>query len=596
MKTSTQRWIRLAPLLWIPLVLAVVNAAEDVAHANAIPVALESLCAGMVTWYLWALLVPVIAVIVKQNPLETTSWPRLLRAHLPGAVILGFTQYTVETLLYRLFAFPVGQAIIPIYSWKIILYVQISVALYALEYYRRSRNQQVKASQLQSRIAEVQLQNLKAQLHPPILFHKLHQLKESIDRDVEAADDDIVRLGDFLRATLTASGLSNIVHRSELEFIDRPVPFPRPPVSPRPPWKRLWLIVKIWTGINLFFLGRNLLGSWIMNRPMNWMITSLVLYAWYVWALFTPFVLWLASRFPLRKPHLMKKILLHAFGSGFFWLVMNVLFVIPPWIQSAGQAGFRELLIYNFGTFGFAIDLLMYWTIVGVWHVIDYYQRNRKEEIRTSLLEMELLRSQLQALQMQIHPHFLFNTLHSISELIHEDVSAAKRMLERLENFLKLTIENSGAQQVTLETELEFLRDYLDLQQIRLQDRLIVRMDIDKEAMHLLVPNLILQPIVENAIRYGIAPRMEPGSIEIHAQRKNGMLRLEVRDDGPGVPTAASVRMGVGLSNTQARLEQLYGNLQHLEIANGPDGGLMVRMDIPAETNGQIPAKLQGRL
>ncbi len=233
----------------------------------------------------------------------------------------------------------------------------------------------------------------------------------------------------------------------------------------------------------------------------------------------------------------------------------------------------------------------MYWTIVGIWHVINSYHRNRQEEVRTSLLEMELLRSQMRALQMQLHPHFLFNTLHSISELIHEDVAVAKKMLERLENFLKLTIENSGAQQVSLETELEFLQDYLDLQQIRLQDRLIVRMDIDKEAMHLLVPNLILQPIVENAIRYGIAPRTEPGSIEIHAQRKNGTLRLEVRDDGPGVPTAASVRMGMGLSNTQARLEQLYGNLQHLEIANDPQGGLMVRVDIPAESDGQIPAK-----
>jgi sensor histidine kinase YesM len=194
--------------------------------------------------------------------------------------------------------------------------------------------------------------------------------------------------------------------------------------------------------------------------------------------------------------------------------------------------------------------------------------------------------AQLQALKMQLNPHFLFNTLHSISALIHKDPKIADRMIARLGDFLRLTLENEGAQDVSLQQELDFLRCYLEIEQIRFQDRLTVEMKIDPEARSLSVPNLILQPIVENAIRHGISPRSRPGVIDISAQRTNGMLHIEVKDNGLGLPDGTDARgpwkEGIGLSNTKARLQQRFGNAHSFYLNNAPDGGLVVTFEIPA--------------
>jgi len=187
---------------------------------------------------------------------------------------------------------------------------------------------------------------------------------------------------------------------------------------------------------------------------------------------------------------------------------------------------------------------------------------------------------------MQLNPHFLFNTLHSISALIHKDPIIADKMIMRLGDFLRLTLENEGAQDVSLQQELDFLRCYLEIEQIRFQDRLTVEMKIDPEARDVSVPNLILQPIVENAIRHGIAPRSYPGIIDIRAQRKNGMLRIEVKDNGLGLADGTDSRApwkeGIGLSNTRARLQQRFGDAHRFHLNNAPEGGLVVTFEIPA--------------
>jgi sensor histidine kinase YesM len=176
--------------------------------------------------------------------------------------------------------------------------------------------------------------------------------------------------------------------------------------------------------------------------------------------------------------------------------------------------------------------------------------------------------------------------LHSISSLVHKDPEAADRMISRLGDFLRMTLDNTSAQEVNLRQELEFLRCYLEIERIRFQDRLTTDMEIDPRALDTPVPNLILQPIVENAIRHGIAPRSTPGRIEIEAKQKNGTLRIEVRDNGPGLPRNLSpdnlFRKGLGLANTKARLEQLYGGEYRLELSERPGGGLAVTMEIPA--------------
>jgi len=224
--------------------------------------------------------------------------------------------------------------------------------------------------------------------------------------------------------------------------------------------------------------------------------------------------------------------------------------------------------------------------ILAVCHAMEYYRKFRENEIRASHLEMRLAQSQLQALKMQLHPHFLFNTLHSISALMNKDMKTADKMISRLGDFLRLTLENSGAQQVTLQQELDFLKCYLEIEQIRFQDRLSVQMNIDPEIVDAKVPNLILQPIVENAIRHGIAPRVEPGIINIDAQRHNGMLEINIKDNGPGLNSNGSngnFREGVGLSNTRARLTQLYGELHRFNLKNAEGGGLVVNIQIPIQ-------------
>jgi two-component system LytT family sensor kinase len=191
---------------------------------------------------------------------------------------------------------------------------------------------------------------------------------------------------------------------------------------------------------------------------------------------------------------------------------------------------------------------------------------------------------------MQLHPHFLFNTLHSISALLHRDPETADRMIARLGDFLRLTLDNSGAQEVSLQKELEFLKCYLDIERVRFQDRLTTSLDVEPRALDSRVPNLILQPIVENALRHGLSQRAAPGHLEISAKRDNGSLRIQVKDNGPGLSaitgSKTNKREGLGLSNTKARLEQLYGAAHRFSIENAPGGGLVVTLEIPAERDG----------
>jgi LytS/YehU family sensor histidine kinase len=196
-------------------------------------------------------------------------------------------------------------------------------------------------------------------------------------------------------------------------------------------------------------------------------------------------------------------------------------------------------------------------------------------------LEGQLAQAQLQALKMQLHPHFLFNTLNSISALLHKDVDAADEMIGELGDFLRMTLENDGAQTVRLEQELEFLKSYLEIERVRFQDRLTIGFAIDPDTLDAYVPNLILQPIIENAIRYAIAPRAEQGMIEVSARQKNGRLRITVRDDGPGLTHGNGFTEGIGLANTRARLRQLYEGSHEFQLTNSVQGGLGVTLEIP---------------
>lgn len=211
--------------------------------------------------------------------------------------------------------------------------------------------------------------------------------------------------------------------------------------------------------------------------------------------------------------------------------------------------------------------------------VYHFYNTYKNREKIASRLQAQLAQAELQVLKMQLQPHFLFNTLHAISSLMHKDLDAADETMARLGDFLRYTLESVGVQEVELGQELEILNHYLEIEHIRFGDRLTVRKQVPDDLLVAMVPNLILQPIVENAIRYGVAPLESGGCIEISAQKTNGRIRIAVCDDGPGLP--AGSKEGIGLSNTRARLEQLYGANQGFSYANKLKGGMCVTLEFP---------------
>ncbi len=364
------------------------------------------------------------------------------------------------------------------------------------------------------------------------------------------------------------------------------------------PWARWAIIWGAWTLIGLVFTSQFYFSMYRSDRAVEWTYAVYLQMTWaYLWALVTPLILWVASRFPLERhnwgKHIFAHVLVGLILSTFVtWCGHLLLYLNYGWRVGRPYPMDRaaRFVIENFSE-GIGIYLL----VAIITYAFSYYNRYRKGELRATQLEAQLSQAQLQALKMQLQPHFLFNTLHSISALLNRDTEAARRMITRLGDFLRLTLENSGTQEVTLYEELEFLKCYLEIERIRFQDRLSTRLDIDPAALDSRVPNLILQPIVENAIRHGIAPRSTPGQIIIQAKQENQLLRIEVRDNGPGLPLNRKEEnlfsKGVGLANTQTRLERLYGASHRFELKNDPAGGLVVTLEIPTK-NEKLTAPL----
>jgi two-component system, LytTR family, sensor kinase len=231
----------------------------------------------------------------------------------------------------------------------------------------------------------------------------------------------------------------------------------------------------------------------------------------------------------------------------------------------------------------FANYALWYTTWVTLLYLFDHYRASRERELRTAHLEAQLAQAQLQALQAQVHPHFLFNALNTISSVIYEDVPAADRMIARLSDFLRHAINASHSQEVTLREELNFLNLYLDIMRPRFEERLNVEFEIEGGIEEALTPKLILQPLVENSIKHAVDPDSGSVRIAVRAARENGRLRVEVEDDGPGLAAAvqSATSPGVGLLNTARRLEQLYGADQEFAMRNADHGGLLVSISLP---------------
>ncbi len=342
---------------------------------------------------------------------------------------------------------------------------------------------------------------------------------------------------------------------------------------------RAWLrYFALWTLLGLVFATQLYLADQRLSpHPSTWwQALRSELPDWYLWGLLALVVRTLARRFRIDRTNWERAVPIH-FGAsltlGFLHLVLAT--AIQALLRGSEPYPFLPRLVDNFAA-SYHWNLLIYWAIVALVHARDYARDAQEQGMRAA-------EARLQALTLQLRPHFLFNTLNAIAELIHEDPGAAERMVGRLAELLRRTLETDGTAEVPLATELELVNRYLDIEAVRFQDRLRVRWEIASETRAAGVPAMILLPLVENAVRHGVAARPGPGQVGIRACRADGTLRVEIWDDGPGLgaDTGHGARPGIGLANTRARLSQLYGPAHGLELVDGAPDGLVVRLSLP---------------
>lgn len=352
------------------------------------------------------------------------------------------------------------------------------------------------------------------------------------------------------------------------------------------------------TLIGLAFAGRLYISFGQLGRPIQWQQALLYSLAdWYVFALLSFIPVQLSRQWSLEASNWVRNAFVHLGASLFFSLAwVTIRAVIMLWHGAPdGRVLSLDKALPQLMSRTWHFNLLIYWVILSVTHAVEYYKKFQDRSLRSAELEKSLALAKLQALQMQLNPHFLFNSLHAIAELMHRDVELADRMLTRLSELLRFALDTSNTQEVPLEKEIQFLGRYLEIEQTRFGNRLSVTMDIPKETLQAMVPNLVLQPLVENAIRHGIEPVARPGRIELQARRDGEWLELFVTDNGKGLPSGPSAsREGIGLSNTRARLQELYGPDYVLSLAPHSPEGVCARVRLPWSLRPSLAASGSG--
>jgi LytS/YehU family sensor histidine kinase len=317
-------------------------------------------------------------------------------------------------------------------------------------------------------------------------------------------------------------------------------------------------------------------------------LLALNLVYWYLPALLAPTIMAVALRYQLGRVRWSTQALVHVAGAAVYSVTHTVAMLAARAVlfRDGRPDSLASLWAWARNDYLRQLDwlLMTYLFLVGLAHALAYRRESEARALDAAHLETRLVEAQLQALQRQLHPHFLFNTLNTISGLMRINVNAADLMIDRLGDLLRMTLDTSGTQQVPLKQELDVLKKYLEIEQTRFESRLSVSMQIEFEALDALVPNLLLQPLVENAIRHGIAPHARPGRIAVHAAREGMRLRIEIRDSGNGLPPdrLTALNRGVGLGNTRARLAHLYPSAHQFAFSN-LDDGFCVTVGIPFE-------------
>ena len=340
---------------------------------------------------------------------------------------------------------------------------------------------------------------------------------------------------------------------------------------------RWWRVALAWGLFTVFMVLLVYVQTQASVHPLPWRTVVLgPLLDCVSWMVLTPVVFWLAAHFDLTTPYRrLPHLLLHA-GASFGLTLLQ---------RALSRTGLALLAVPNVHLSWSAllatvnVWVPLYWMLLFVAYALELYDKFRRRTLDAASLEIQLVQAQLQALKMQLNPHFLFNTLNAVTALIGDDPAAAQRMTAKLGAFLRTVLDNTDEQQVPLAQELRLTELYLEMEQIRFADRLTVTYQLDTLALPALVPNLLLQPLVENAVKHGLATAAEPGRIHIEAQRQGQQLVLQVHDNGRGAPSAEA--RGMGLRNSEERLRTLYGTHYALAIRTAPEEGFTVRIELP---------------
>lgn len=345
----------------------------------------------------------------------------------------------------------------------------------------------------------------------------------------------------------------------------------------------------------VFLIEENRQFSSSRPLPAVLPVVAWVLVAFYLWAALSPLISWFAHKFPVEGERRWRNLLLHIPVAAFFilaemmlWTTLRWTIFVPPLRNLRSPLELFSAVLMSW----LIIDLMIYSIILVVIHALKYHREFAAEQLKASELRAHFAGVELQSLKAQLHPHFLFNTINAVSELVYDAPETADRILTQLSVLLRMLLKGGKEQEIPLRKELDFLRGYVEIQQTLLQERLAVDFRVDAGVLDASVPNMILQPLVENAIRHAVAPREEGGKIEVEARRHNGTLHVSVRDDGPGLAKngAAKETKGIGLANTRARLKHLYGDAHNFELTETPGGGLTVSMEMPYRESGRESA------
>ena len=347
---------------------------------------------------------------------------------------------------------------------------------------------------------------------------------------------------------------------------------------------KIGVVLGAWTVYGLLSAWQSHYWYALSKTPMSWAdaIRYELIYA-YAWAACSPLILWAASRFRFERRRWPRTLLVHFVLMTVVLVVTKTAFDLIGYMPTSPFRDFTWNKWFRSVLATFDSGPLMYAVVVLVQAAVIYYRDYRTGLIKASQLQTQLVHAQLQALRMQLHPHFLFNTLHTVTALMHEDPDRAERTIARLGELLRLFLASSTIHEVMLGEELRILDLYLEIERARFEERLQVSYDIPEHLRGAMVPSLVLQPLIENSIRHGVGKCAAPGTIKVKAERHADTLVLRVSDNGEGLKgdPLKPIHQGMGLAITRGRLESLYGPQQSLVLRNLPEGGVEARITLP---------------